>query len=125
MSQEPLSEIREQVLHLHEAIVADERIAFERIHGRQSAGAFLDVLVKDPSFAWLSGLTTLIVRLDEVLDAGHDEGLDDERAVLANLRALLVPDEQGGEFQRRYAQVLQRSPDVLLRHGAIARLLKK
>jgi hypothetical protein len=51
--------------------------------------------------------------------------VDDEEAVLGHLRALLVPDEQGGDFQRRYAQVLQRSPDVLLCHGAIARLLKK
>ena len=78
MSGTLVSQIREQVLRLHEAIVAHERIAFERMHGRQSAGAFLDILVKDPGFAWLSGFTTLIVRLDELLDPKHGEGVDDD-----------------------------------------------
>ncbi|HLQ02346.1 MAG TPA: hypothetical protein VK143_08630 [Burkholderiales bacterium] len=118
-----LQAIRHDLLDLHRALIGGEREDYERAHGRLADGEFLEALVNDPAFAWLSPLTALIVRLDELLEdeapqpAAHDD-------CVAQIRKLLTPDPGGSEFQRRYAQVLQRRPDVVFAHGKTIRALK-
>jgi len=90
-----------------------EREVYERAHGRVSPQAFLDLLLKDPAFAWLGPLTSLIVRLDE---AKNDVEV---ASVSAQIRKLLVPDETGDAFQRHYRDLLQSRPGLVVAHGAL------
>jgi hypothetical protein len=117
-------ELRHKLLALHKAIVDSERIAYERIHGHMNAGAFLAVLVNGDDFSWLRPLTAWIVQLDELLDARESTDVEDGRALRAELLTLLRPDPDGDDFQRRYAALLQASPDVALAHAALTPFLR-
>jgi hypothetical protein len=111
-----MNELHKRLLELHKALVDVEREGYERGRGRMTDGEFLKALIDDPAFAWLAPLTSLIVRLDEL------EG-DLPAQYRAEIRRLLKPDELGLAFQRRYHEILQKSPDALVAHGAVMRLL--
>jgi hypothetical protein len=112
-----MNELRTRLLELHKALVDVERNGYERARGRMTDGEFLKALIDDPAFAWLAPLTALIVRLDEV---ESDAVPPDYRT---EIKRLLKPDDLGLAFQRRYHELLQRSPDALVAHGAVMRLL--
>lgn len=114
-----LQDVRHALLALHRTLLEAERVVYERVHGRQSAGAFLDAVIHAPELAWLQPLTALIVRFDEDLDDAATSDPD----LLGTLRAQLQPDAHGDAFQQRYADVLQRSPEAVLAHGALVRTL--
>jgi hypothetical protein len=120
-----LAEIRRALLRLHKTLLEAERAAYERSRGRvASGGEFLQLVIKDPWFSWLRPVSELIVRIDEL--TADEEGLAGEGAedAVAQARLLLrPPGEAGGEFGRRYYRALQQSPDVVLAHAALARLL--
>ena len=112
-----MNELRRRLLELHKALVDVERDSYERARGRMADGEFLKALIEDPAFAWLAPLTALIVRLDEL------ESDDVPREYQAEVKRLLKPDDLGLAFQRRYHEILQRSPDALVAHGAVMRVL--
>jgi hypothetical protein len=118
---ENLDLIRDRLLELHRLVLDEARSRYEREHGKTTAGEFLDVLVEDPELAWLRPFTSLIVELDdeEVIATDLDRSVWKGRA-----RELLRPDAEGGDFQRHYDEVVQRSPDVVLAHGEAMRALK-
>jgi hypothetical protein len=116
-----ISTVRLRLLELHRVLLAVEREDYERLHGRVTGAAFLNVLTTDPAFAWLRPMTSLIVTLDDMLEANLTEV--DRVDSITRIRAFLTPDENGDAFQRRYADALQQSPDVLLAHGAVIRAL--
>jgi hypothetical protein len=104
---------RAALLDLHRALVEEERREHEKTLGRLTGGEFLRALITDPVFAWLAPLTTLIVRLDELEEAGAAD-------VLSAARALLSEDS---EFRRRCTALIQRSPDVAFAYAAAKRAL--
>jgi hypothetical protein len=115
-----LNEVRRGLLELHKTIVEAARREYERSHGRQSDPAFLEVLVTDPGFTWLAPLTALIVALDEA--AEKNVLLGDEW--VAGIRELLIPDAAGQEFNRKYEELTQQVPEILVAHGALMRALR-
>jgi hypothetical protein len=92
-----LSSLRSELLNVHHALIESARADYEREHGVTPPGQFLQALLGDPSYAWLAPLTSLVARLDEVLE---DQTL-----------------------QARYRDALQRHPDVLVAHGKLVRAL--
>jgi hypothetical protein len=117
--------LRRALLHLHKMLLEWERTGYERIHGRVSPGELLRVIMNDPQFAWLHPLSQLIVRIDESLEIDALDGPEvDVEAIVAQARRLVVPDEAGTEYERRYHQALQEHPDAVLAHGAVTTLLK-
>ncbi|MEK7468833.1 MAG: hypothetical protein AAB074_15775 [Planctomycetota bacterium] len=116
-----LNTVRVHLLELHRLLLAVEREDYERVHGRVTGATFLNVLTSDPAFAWLRPLTSLILTLDEMLEAELTEA--DRVDGITRIRAFLAPDENGNEFQRRYADALQQSPHVLLAHGVVMKAL--
>ncbi|HVL37530.1 MAG TPA: hypothetical protein VM489_17815 [Burkholderiales bacterium] len=121
-----LAPIRTALLALHRALVEGERRVYEKAHGRASGGDFLQALIRDPAFTWLAPLTRLVARLDEV-DAGEAEGPREEAVadVLAAIGALLSPRPEGTEFQRRYAERIDRNPDLAVAHGSVRAALRR
>jgi len=88
--------LRSALLSLHRTLIDFERRAYEKKHGRTSNADFLQVVATDPGLAWLSPLTALIARLDEVGD---------------------------GEFAAKCAERVQLSPDVAFAYAAARRAL--
>ena len=112
-----MNDLRQRLLELHKSLVDVERDGYERARGRMTDGEFLKALIDDPAFAWLAPLTALIVRLDEL------EGDAVPADYKAQVKRLLKPDDLGSAFQRRYHEILQKSPDALVAHGAVMKAL--
>lgn len=114
------------LLRLHKALLDDERVSYERVHGRvPSNGAFLQLALNDAWFAWLRPLSQLIAKLDELSEADDPSTYGDISALLASAQRLLMPTEEGEGFGRQYHDALQRSPDVVLEHAAVRALLRQ
>jgi hypothetical protein len=114
------------LLRLHKALLDDERVAYERVHGRiPSNGAFLQLALNDAWFAWLRPLSQSIAKLDELSESDDAASRETIPALLVSVQTLLMPTEEGEGFSRQYHDALQRSPDVVLAHAAVRTLLKQ
>lgn len=119
-----LDNVFHALLRLHKALLDDERISYERVHGRiPSNGAFLQLVLNDAWFAWLRPLSQVIARFDELSEEHEPSALEEIQALLIAVRTLLMPTEAGEGFSRQYHDALQRSPDVVLAHAAARALL--
>ena len=127
LTRQGLKDLRHGLLRLHKLLLDLERRDFERARGRiANSYEFLQLVLKDPWFDWLHRLSELIVQIDEALDTREPEAFmseDDASALIERARALLAPSENGSEFQKNYFLALQRSPDVVLLHSEVMRLL--
>jgi len=112
------SDLRNALLALHKALVDSERVTYEKTIGAiQSPNHFLQLLTRDPWFAWLHPLSQLIVVMDEALDEKEPLTAPGVEALVDQARALLVVSEQGEGFATHYFEALQRDPDVVLAHA--------
>lgn len=117
------SELRESLLHIHKALVDSERVSYESTMGPiASPSQFLQLLTRDPWFAWLQPLSQLIVAIDEALDAKEPLTPPIVDSLEQQARSLLVASETGEGFAKHYYDALQRDPDVVLAHAAISKL---
>ena len=127
LTRDVLKELRHGLLRLHKLLLDLERRDYERARGRISNSyEFLQLVLKDPWFDWLHRLSELIVQIDESLDTRDTETPmrdEDAQALLERAKALLAPSESGTQFQKNYFLALQQSPDVVLLHSEVMRLL--
>jgi len=121
-----LGEIRSALRDLHRAILADERIQYERAFGRiRSEFQLLVLAAEDPQFAWLRPLAALIVDIDERFAGAEEFSAADLRQIGEEIRALLVPEGTPTTFQRIYQRVMQENPGVIMAHSAVMRSLPR
>ena len=122
-----LKQLRQGLLRLHKLLLDLERRGYERARGRISNSyEFLQLVLKDPWFDWLHRLSELIVQIDESLDSIGAETPateEDAAALISRVKSLLSPAEEGTQFQKNYFLALQQSPDVVLLHSEIVKLL--
>ena len=117
--EERLRAARMPLLRLHKALLEAEKIAYEKQQGRiASPGAFLQLLMSDPWFAWLRPISQLIVLIDEHLEAGLDQPETTAANLLEQARKLAKPDG-------RYAELIQAHPDVALARRDVSRALEQ
>src|SRR5436190_21366482 len=126
-TREALKILRQALLRLHKTLLDLERRDYERSRGPISNSyEFLQLVLKDPWFDWLHRLSELIVQIDESLDTRDPETSmteEDAKALVERAKALLAPSETGTQFQKNYFLSLQQSPDVVLLHSEVMRLL--
>ena len=124
-AQKLLKDVRQALLRLHKTLLDWERAGFERTNGqRLTSNQLLDALLKEPQFAWLRGLSQMVVRIDEMLDDEIPPGPGDLEAVLGHVRDLTSPNETGNPYEQRYYAALQESPDAVFAHRDLVTLLK-
>jgi hypothetical protein len=118
-----VEEMRHAMLELHRRLIDAQRIQYEKLHGRvQTTSEFLGLVLEHPDFEWIRALSALVAQLDEwreteVRDAGE---LD---AIVAALRRLIQPQGSDTEFSRKYWEMIERTPEVLIDHVKLTRLL--
>lgn len=121
-----LDHLFQALLRLHKALLDDERVSYERVHGRiPSNGAFLQLVLGDAWFAWLRPLSQLMATFDELSGEGETSARPEIIALLTSARTLLTPTEEGEGFGKQYYDALQREPDVVLAHAAVTALLRQ
>lgn len=115
---------------LHAALLQCERQAYEEVHGPTKAAELLRLLLNDPHFAWLRPLSGIIAQIDEALDPR--EPLDPRAATAAFdantlFEAAQVLLRSGGSsaFQTKYREALQKSPDVVMAHADVVKVLTR
>jgi hypothetical protein len=118
-------EVHQRLLSLYSALIAAERVTYERIHGHvDSTDELTQLALSDPWFTWLSPLSDLLLRIDQLLD---DDAFDLTPEIVAHLvaevRALTRPSIQGDGFERAYYEALYRTPEVILAHFQVTRVL--
>jgi hypothetical protein len=118
-----LVELRKALLHLHKVLLELERIAYEQVHGRVSAGELLKLLIQHQQFAWLHAVSEIVVRIDELLEGEEEVTEEQARLLMAETRRLLVPAEGGTDFAGKYYLALQRDPSAVLAHRAVSAAL--
>jgi hypothetical protein len=123
-TRELLGQLRNLLLAQHKLLLDRERAAYEKTHGPISGpGAFLTLVIDDPHFAWLKQISTLIVEIDEALSPRSQAGQPAADALTAQAREIMKPREQGTDFQVRYYQAVQESPDVVILQCRVEQLL--
>jgi hypothetical protein len=121
-----LREVRHALLRLHKILLDFERTAYERKRGRiQSSYEYLQLVMWDPWFEWLHSISELIVQIDELFDAEEPLTEAGAAALTEQTRHLLTASETGSTFQRKYFKALQASPDVVLAHSSVVKLIGK
>jgi hypothetical protein len=125
-TRENVKALRTGLLRLHKTLLDLERRDYERARGRiGNSYEFLQLVLKDPWFDWLHRLSELIVQIDEALDPHAEAPATeaDATALMDRAKALLAPAETGSEFQKNYFLALQQSPDVVLLHSDVMKVL--
>jgi hypothetical protein len=124
--QQRLTDLRNGLLGLHKTLLDSERATYERDIARiHTSSELLRLVLYDPWFAYLHELSELVVLIDETLDSKEPVDGVDAKRLINQAHELLVPNETGTGFKRRYFEALQRDPDVVLAHGRTRKLLAK
>jgi hypothetical protein len=117
-ARERLNGVRDALLRLHKALLESERVGYERANGRiGSSQEFLQLALQHEWFAWLRPVSELIVQIDELLD-GENPMTDELASAIVERTRTLLTDGQA-PFGRRYHELLQRDPGVLVAHGGV------
>jgi hypothetical protein len=120
---ERLRELARGLVRLHSLLLERERRAYEERHGRVESRELLRLLLHDEEFVWLRSLSTLMARIDELVDAEESIAAGDAERLLGEVHRLLKSGDRGA-FQDKYRDALQESPDVVMVHAGISGVLR-
>ena len=119
---ERLRDLSSRVVRLHKLLLDRERHAYEALHGPIPPGQMFRLVLHGEQFAWLRALSAMIARIDDRVDAEEPISKDDVQAMFGAAYRLLKSGGSG-EFQDKYRTALQESPDVVMAHADVSRLL--
>ena len=106
------------LLRVHKALLDHERRRYELRRGPVGSPLeFLQLVLRDPWFAWLRPVSELTVQIDGFTSSREPGDPRQGEALLEQARALLVPGEAGDTFANEYHRAIQESPEVAMVHG--------
>ena len=120
-----------RLMALHAALLEYARQDYEETHGPTKNAELLRLLIGDPHFAWLRPLSGIIAQIDEALDPREArepapdprESADSEIKSFFEAMHKLLRSGEIGSFQTKYREALQRSPDVVMAHANVVKIL--
>jgi hypothetical protein len=119
-----LTALRNGLLRLHKSLLDSERALYERdIAQITSSGQLLDLVLNNPSFAWLRDISRLVVEIDETIDSRKTITTAQVELLISRTRSLLAASENGNGFHRSYYEAFQRDPDTVIAHGEMMKVL--
>lgn len=126
-AEETLRSLRLPLLALHKVVLATERRALERIHGELSGAQFLQIVSDPVRYGWLKPFSELILAIDDTLEVQDDDEAEiaTPEDLLERTRDLLLPPKGETPFGRRYLSLMQREPELVMAHSAVAKALRR
>jgi hypothetical protein len=123
-SKEFLLKLRNLLLEQHKLLLHRERAEYEKNHGPiAGTGEFLALVMENPQFAWLRQVSTLVIEIDEALSRRSQAEQPVVDKITLQAREIMRPREQGTDFQVRYYNAMQDSPDIVILQCRIEQLL--
>jgi hypothetical protein len=121
-----LQALRLPLLALHKAVLGTERRTLEKVHGELSGAQFLQIVSDPLRYGWLQPFSALILAIDDTLEVkdGDEDEIATPEEMLDRVRDLLLPPKSDTPFGRRYVSLMQREPELVLAHAAVAKLLR-
>ncbi len=119
-SRQLLGSLRDLLLQLHKLLLDRERAIYGPVAG---PGPFLSLALGDPQFAWLKQFSSLVIEIDEALSRRSKADQPVADAIEAQAKEMLRPREHGTDFQIRFYEAIQESPDVVILQCKVERLL--
>jgi hypothetical protein len=109
-----LDTARSDLLRVHRALLAVERMRYEHAKGPIANNSeLLQLVIADPWFEWLRPMAQLVLLIDErTSDKKSPLGGAESRELLVQSRALLRADGEGDAFQRLLHEAAQISPTL-------------
>lgn len=121
-----VKDARFALLALHKKLLDAERARYERTNGRiPGPGILLQLVLNDPWFAWLRPISTLVVQIDERMDADVPVQTAEAESFLDQTRALLQVDDASGAFQKKYREVAEGNGEVAAAYATVLDRLKR
>lgn len=120
---ERLRELSARLLRLHGVLLDRERRDHEDRHGPIPSGELFRLVLDHERFAWLRLLSAMIAQIDATVDADEPVGIEAVDNALRESYRLLKAGGRG-DFQDRYHDALQSSPDVVMAHAEVSKLLR-
>lgn len=121
-ARQKLVALREALLRIHKSLLEMERRAYEKEHGKVTAGELFRLVVDDSQFSWLHNISEFVVRIDEALAGDEDVTSTDSHVAISLARKIFTPSESGDGFQKKYFDAIQKDPAVVMEHAQLARL---
>jgi len=121
-ARQKLVALREALLQIHKSLLEMERRAYEKEHGKVTAGELFRLVVDDPQFSWLHNISEFVVRIDEALSSEEGVNNTDSHVAISLARKIFAPSESGDGFQKKYFDAIQKDPSVVMEHAQLARL---
>jgi len=119
--------VRQLLARLHQVLIIAERNELEQEQGSVGAGDLLQRLLGDERFAWLRPMGRMVTKLDDLLAEAEKRGSPISermaRQALIDVRRV-VSRTTGLQAGWRYADWVQRDPDIVLAHAALASALR-
>ena len=114
-----VSKLSDALRDLHWSLVEDAKADYVKNEGPIAGpGAMLQLLTQHDAFAWLRPLSGHMAELEHADAKNEEEKLREE---LVAVEALFAP---GSPFAVRYQEILQRNPDVVVKHAATQAALR-
>jgi len=117
-----LKRLSARLVALHAALLQSERQAYEDTYGPTKPAELLRLLLNDPYFAWLRPLSGIIAQIDEALDPRASTAAFDANTLFEAAQTLLRSGGSGA-FQTKYRDSLQKSPEAVMAHADVVKIL--
>jgi hypothetical protein len=126
VTNDDLRALNVRLLALHSALLDFARREWESTYGPTNPAQLLRLLIDDPHFAWLRPLSGAIAQIEEALDpraaAVHRREAADANKLFEAVQSL-IRSSADPTFHAKYVDVLQRSPDAVIAHAEVVKIL--
>ena len=116
-TRERLLTVHRRLLHLHKALLDEERADFEGLYGSTTPLQMLQLALTDPHFAWLKAYSNRILEIDEITE--------DKAALEAQGKVVLAALSEQLAVEPRLPQMITRSQPVFDAYASLVPLLPK
>jgi hypothetical protein len=120
---ERLRDLSTRLVRLHRVLLDRERRDREDRHGPIPSGELFRLVLDHEQFAWLRLLSAMIAQIDATVDADEPVGAEAVDNALRESYRLLKAGGRG-DFQDKYHDALQSSPEVVMAHAEVSKMLR-
>lgn len=115
-----LPHTRDLLLHLHKALMDYQKAQFEQKNGLvQNPNHYYQLVLNDPSFAWLRTLSALVVSIDELLEKPEELTEQKSTEIGQYTKKLLTATDSADTFASSYQAAVAVSEPVRILHAQV------